>query len=272
MMLAAAKLAGSFIVAMFVLLAAISAISAPTTPALAITLALDGTVTLAWDANAPTDQVTDYRVHYGRAQATYDQHVSVGTATTWTSPQLLAGTSYYFAITAVNVRAESAYSNEVSTMIPTTVSAVGVSAGSSSTGVSGAATATSVGAAAGDSTGAAPVTPQLAECLAPFGINVVSVFAERVRNTSGSVGSQARVDFQLASPRSPITDVTVAFDGGLPAQTIKGENLTRTAGIWFTTPSVAGTYPFSIVARNAVGCFASQAKDAAGKRLAVTVR
>ena len=80
--------------------------------------ALAGNVTLAWDANTETD-LAGYKVHYGTSSRTYTQVIDVGNVTTYTVTALATGT-YYFAVTAYNTsRAESDYSNEVSTPVGT---------------------------------------------------------------------------------------------------------------------------------------------------------
>jgi hypothetical protein len=70
-------------------------------------------VTLAWDPNAEPD-VTGYRVYYGTSSGVYTQSLDAGSATTIAIPNLLDGTTYYFAVTAYNTEAlESAWSNEI---------------------------------------------------------------------------------------------------------------------------------------------------------------
>jgi hypothetical protein len=78
-----------------------------------------GTVTLAWDPSTGTDTITNYNLYYGVASATYTNVVSAGTNTTASVSNLVEGTTYYFAATAVDTNGlESAYSTEVSTLIP----------------------------------------------------------------------------------------------------------------------------------------------------------
>jgi hypothetical protein len=79
-----------------------------------------GTVTLAWDPSPGTDVITNYNLYYGAASATYTNVVAAGTNTTVSISNLVDGTTYYFAATAVDTNdLESAYSTEVSTLIPT---------------------------------------------------------------------------------------------------------------------------------------------------------
>jgi hypothetical protein len=73
-------------------------------------------VTLEWDANTEID-LKGYRIHWGTAERTYTQHVDVGNVTTYTVTGLADGT-WYFAATAYNTSGiESAYSNEVFTLV-----------------------------------------------------------------------------------------------------------------------------------------------------------
>ncbi len=76
-----------------------------------------GTVTLAWDANPATDQVTKYTVYRAPAAAGPWTKVQDVTATTATVTGLSPGI-YFFRVTASNVWAESGPSNVVSTPPP----------------------------------------------------------------------------------------------------------------------------------------------------------
>ena len=69
--------------------------------------------TLAWDPSPGTDLIANYNVCYGVASATYTNEVAAGTNTTMSIPNLVAGTTYYFAATAVDTFGlESDYSSE----------------------------------------------------------------------------------------------------------------------------------------------------------------
>ena len=89
-------------------------------------------VTLAWDANSASDQVTSYSIYYRTASSgpPYDgEEASEGESpivvpvSELSDPQfpqytihgLIDGEVYYFAVTATNEYAESGFSNEVST-------------------------------------------------------------------------------------------------------------------------------------------------------------
>jgi hypothetical protein len=82
------------------------------TPAM-MTLSSDGaSVTLAWDANA--DQIDGYRIYWGTAPRSYQDHYDVGKVTTFAVPRTFGPGQYFFAATAYLGTAESGYSNEVS--------------------------------------------------------------------------------------------------------------------------------------------------------------
>ena len=73
-------------------------------------------VTLGWDPSPST--VEGYLIHYGVAKGTYTNAVNVGAATVGTVSNLVAGTTYYFAVTAYAAGADSAASNEVGYTVP----------------------------------------------------------------------------------------------------------------------------------------------------------
>ena len=86
---------------------------------LSMTAAQAGTATLAW--NASSGSVAGYRVYYGQASGTYTtvkpDAPSLISGTTYTTPDLPAGT-YYFAVKAFDSAGNSSgYSNQVSTTI-----------------------------------------------------------------------------------------------------------------------------------------------------------
>ena len=75
-------------------------------------------VILAWNATAdPT--VAGYKAYYGMATHTYTDVMDVGKATNVTISGLVAGASYYFAVTSYNtIGLESQYSSEVHYTVP----------------------------------------------------------------------------------------------------------------------------------------------------------
>jgi hypothetical protein len=88
--------------------------------------------------------------------------------------------------------------------------------------------------------------------------------------TAGSPpGSGARVNFQIASPNSPVTNIQARLNGQLVGEPIAGR---RSGGIWFDTPTVPGTYVVTVEATNAYGCTAVQGKNALGQALTVVVQ
>ena len=77
-----------------------------------------GTVTLAWDPSPGTNVIANYKIYYGAASTTYTNVVAAGTNLTVSIPNLVVGTTYYFAATAVDTFGlESDYSTEVSSLI-----------------------------------------------------------------------------------------------------------------------------------------------------------
>jgi len=75
-------------------------------------------VTLAWDPS-PDTRVTNYRVYWGYQSRTYTGSFDVGNVTTATVGSLVAGTRYFFAVTATTPEGqESDFSNEVDYTVP----------------------------------------------------------------------------------------------------------------------------------------------------------
>jgi hypothetical protein len=79
---------------------------------------------LTWEApttNSDGTILTDldgYKVYYGTSPGTYGTPLNVGNVTTYTIGNLSSGTTYYFAVTAIDISGnESDYSNEVSKTI-----------------------------------------------------------------------------------------------------------------------------------------------------------
>jgi len=77
---------------------------------------------LEWDA-VTDPNLSFYRVYYGTAPRTYQQAfgsgINVGNVTTYTVAGLSSGTTYYYAVTAVDSsNNESSYSNEISAVFP----------------------------------------------------------------------------------------------------------------------------------------------------------
>lgn len=73
-----------------------------------------GSVDLQWQANTESD-LAGYRVYVGTSTGSYSPFVPVGTATNYTVPTPVEGTTYYLAVTAVDDDGnESSYSAEVS--------------------------------------------------------------------------------------------------------------------------------------------------------------
>jgi hypothetical protein len=76
-------------------------------------------VALAWDAAESTWPVTNYAVYWGGASRVYTNHINCRTNLSGTVSNLVKGRSYYFGATATDSKgSESAYSNEVTNMVP----------------------------------------------------------------------------------------------------------------------------------------------------------
>jgi hypothetical protein len=70
-------------------------------------------VTLAWDPSVPSTGIAGYFIYYGGATGSYTNLVDVGLATNGVVSNLVAGTTYYFAVTAHDSSGlESDFSNE----------------------------------------------------------------------------------------------------------------------------------------------------------------
>lgn len=75
-------------------------------------------VTLAWDPSPATYTIANYNVYYGTASRAYSQVIPAGTNATLSISNLVSGTTYYFAVTAVDIFGlESDYSSEISALI-----------------------------------------------------------------------------------------------------------------------------------------------------------
>jgi hypothetical protein len=85
---------------------------------------------LHWQANTESD-LDGYRVYYGVQSRSYGPYIPIGkTVTSYTLNGLVAGRTYYFALTAVDTSGnESGYSTEVSKIISATSSTSGSETG-----------------------------------------------------------------------------------------------------------------------------------------------
>jgi hypothetical protein len=72
----------------------------------------NGTASLTWNAST-SGGIIGYNLYFGTASRVYTSEVPLGNVTTATVNNLLVGTTYYFAVTAVDsMGLESGYSNE----------------------------------------------------------------------------------------------------------------------------------------------------------------
>lgn len=201
-------------------------------PELRVTVSRVGDRLVELAWDASVDPVTGYKVSWGTTSGVYTQTLAVGNVTTATITLPAPDTAvYFFALQALGAGGTSAYSNEVSTAS----------------------------------------LPPADRCQAPLGDRSVAIFITRVLPTTGARGSQSAVDFQLASPNSPIVDVALKLDG-VVARSMHGDDLLSTRGIWFTTPRQPGTYVLTVQATNQFGCSALQTKDALGRQILVDVK
>jgi hypothetical protein len=150
-------------------------------------LATQGTgpaVTLAWDPNVPTDNVTSYRVYWGSRSGIYPNVLDVGNVTQATIPVPGTGT-FFFTVTAFNANntdptpKESPKAPEVSIVI------------------------------------SAP------ECSPPLGAQAVSIFVTKLLETTGRVGSKTTLYFQLASA-SAVTRIVVRLNDQVVGNPVAG--------------------------------------------------
>jgi hypothetical protein len=96
------------------------------------TCAIGATITLAWDPNAPGDNVTGYRTYMGpsedtsqlvmiddipNTQAGFDPQMPSVTYDAWTDLHLRLGDNVCFALTAYNTAGESGFSNVACTIV-----------------------------------------------------------------------------------------------------------------------------------------------------------
>jgi hypothetical protein len=80
-------------------------------------------VTLTWDPSPASENVAGYRLYYGTSPGRYLQQfgngIPVGNIASHKLSGLLAGTAYYFAVTAYSAAgAESGFSIEVQKVAP----------------------------------------------------------------------------------------------------------------------------------------------------------
>ena len=81
-------------------------------------LAAAANVSLAWSASSDTN-VVGYNVYYGTTSSNYTTKIPVGNASAITISNLICGTTYYFAATAVDSSGnESGFSNQTQFIVP----------------------------------------------------------------------------------------------------------------------------------------------------------
>ena len=61
-----------------------------------------GSLTVTWNANAPSDNIADYQIRYGTVSGQYTTTLDTGLGTTGTLTGLTKGVTYYVAVAAFN--------------------------------------------------------------------------------------------------------------------------------------------------------------------------
>lgn len=180
-------------------------------------------VTVVATWNASVDPVDGYRLYYGTSMGSEIAQIDVGPSTTGTVVGLFSGSLYFFHVRAYRLDgAISVPSNEVSILLP------------------------------GD------------PCAFPLGSASVSIFVTGKLNKTGSggPGSRAYINFQAASPNSPIVYLSIRANGvdipdSIASATGPNDRLNSPGSLWFTIPT--GVFSYSAYGRNAAGCDREQA-------------
>jgi hypothetical protein len=75
-------------------------------------------VVLEWDPDSGTG-LAGYKLYVGKVSQTYETSYDAGLSTTYSLPNLTAGTTYFFVVTAYSTDGtESGFSNEISYLVP----------------------------------------------------------------------------------------------------------------------------------------------------------
>lgn len=74
---------------------------------------------LTWDANAPEDSVTAYKIYYGHAPGDRQFVLTVGNVTSYRFASAFTRNTY-FSLTAINAAGESGYSDEAAWIVADT--------------------------------------------------------------------------------------------------------------------------------------------------------
>jgi hypothetical protein len=103
----------------------ISAASGSVSGTASLTVTASGSATLSWNVpttntdGTPFADLSYFKIYYGTQSGSYTTTVNLGTATNYVVNNLASGSTYYFAVTAVNSSGvESSYSNEANKTIP----------------------------------------------------------------------------------------------------------------------------------------------------------
>jgi len=155
-------------------------------------------VTLAWDANSETN-LAGYKLYYGAASRAYTNVSNLGNVLS-ASVTLLEGSTYYFAVTAVNtLGVESDYSEEVSHNIPGNRSPITISI-------------------VGNGTVTPNLNGQLLDVGRSYTITAVPGNGHAFSNWSGGISaSTAQITFVM---QSNLTLVATFYDSARPQVTV----------------------------------------------------
>jgi hypothetical protein len=78
----------------------------------------DNSVSLSWDADASSYDVTSYNVLRGTASGGPYTKIGTSTSTSYTDTTVKAGVTYYYVVEAVNSAGSSGHSNQAEAVIP----------------------------------------------------------------------------------------------------------------------------------------------------------
>ncbi len=164
-------------------------------------------ITVAWNASSDP-QVVGYRIYYGPTAQTYTNALSAGHATSFTLSNLVVGSAYYLALTAVSSNSlESDFSAEVSATVGASDQAPAISS------------VTNVVVVAGATTPAIPFTVSDPETPATnLIVSGVSDNQSLVKNSSillAGNGTNRTVSITAASGQAGIANITLSVSDGL---------------------------------------------------------
>ncbi len=200
---------------------------------------------LSWDANTESD-LARYNVHYGTTSGAYSTVIPVGLVTSYTVTGLAPGT-YYFVVTAEDTAGlRSAFSNEVSKVIPDTTAPVISAVAASAITPSGATLTWTTNEAStslaefglttsyGTST-ALDSTPVTAHTRALSGLSAATAYHYRVISTDAAGNTAVSADYTFTTASAPDTTPPVLSNITAGSVTSAGAAITWTTNEASTT-------------------------------------